>query len=277
MHATVLSIAGSDPTGGAGIQADLKTMASIGVYGAAAVTCITVQNSHGVVRVECLPPDLVYQQIQAVRADHAVTHVKIGMVGNLQVAEAIHNALAGFAGEIIYDPVMLSSTGQSLMEGYDPRPAAHLVGRCTVLTPNIPELIRLSGAKTADHQDALRQAEQLFAQYRRLRAVLVKGGHAIRDGAVIDTLLWRTDDTIRTMSVSHASIQTANTHGTGCTLAAAFASYHCLTGDYSRSFRQSIDYVHTVLKNSASKKIVRNPEGSGGLLHYSFRTENRKT
>jgi hydroxymethylpyrimidine/phosphomethylpyrimidine kinase len=277
MQATVLSIAGSDPTGGAGIQADLKTMTSIGVFGAAAVTCVTVQNSHGVVRIECLPPDLVYQQIQAVLADYSTTHVKIGMVGNLSIAEAICESLSCFAGEIIYDPVMLSSSGQSLMEECLPEAPAHLVRQCTVLTPNIPELARLSGTEIKNHQDALRQAEQLFAQYKRLRAILVKGGHMIQDGTVIDTLLWRTDEGFRTISVSHELIRTSNTHGTGCTLASAFASFHCLTGDYSRSFRQSIDYMHTVLKNSASKKVVRNPDGPGSLLHYSYKPENGKS
>ena len=145
MLATVLTIAGSDPTGGAGIQADLKTMTSIGVYGAAAITCITVQNSHGVVNIECLPSDLVYQQIRAVLDDHMVTHVKIGMVGNTDIAMAICDALTEFGGEVIYDPVMLASTGQPLMQEDTAVDMLHaIVSRCTVITPNIHELTRLS-------------------------------------------------------------------------------------------------------------------------------------
>lgn len=275
MQATVLSIAGSDPTGGAGIQADLKTMTSIGVYGAAAVTCITVQNSHGVGAIECLPPDLVYQQIKVVLEDHKVTHVKIGMVGTMAVAGAVRDALSDFKGEIIYDPVMLSSTGQPLAEGVAANELpALLVSQCTVLTPNIPELAQLSNAQIVHHREALHHAEQLLRKYHKLRVVLVKGGHAIKEAAIIDAMVYRTKGAIRTTTASHSSIKTQNTHGTGCTLAAAFASFHCLNSDDIRSFQQSVEYVQTVLKNSASMRIIRNPEGLGGMRHYSFRSEN---
>ncbi|MDW7771891.1 MAG: bifunctional hydroxymethylpyrimidine kinase/phosphomethylpyrimidine kinase [Desulfobulbaceae bacterium] len=270
MQATVLSIAGSDPTGGAGIQADLKTMTSIGVYGAAAVTCITIQNSRGVTEVECLPPGLVHGQIKAVLDDHRVTHVKIGMVGNTAIAGAVRDALAGFRGEIIYDPVMLSSTGQPLLQG-DMQGILELAARCTVLTPNIPELAQLSGAKIVGGQDVRHHAGLLLERYRSLRGVLVKGGHAVRDTAIADHLIYRADGAVRTMTLSHPAIKSGNTHGTGCTLASAFASFHCLGGDYVRSFQQSVDYVQTVLKQSAETRIVRNPEGQGGMLHHCYR------
>ena len=276
MQATVLSISGSDPTGGAGIQADLKTMTSIGVYGAAAVTCITVQSSHGVVSINCLPPDQVRQQIKVVMDDHRVTHVKIGMVGTMAIAEAIHDALSDFKGEIIYDPVMISSTGQPLREGIEVNEfPVLLVSQCTVLTPNIPELSHLSKVQIEHHHEALHHAEQLLSKYNRLRAILVKGGHAIRNAAIVDTMVYRTENDIRTMSISHSSVKTQNTHGTGCTLASAFASFHCLCGDDIQSFQQSVDYVQTVLRNSAPMRIIRNPEGLGGMLHFSFRSENR--
>lgn len=276
MQATVLSISGSDPTGGAGIQADLKTMTSIGVYGAAAVTCITVQNSHGVVGVNCLPPDLVRQQIKVVMDDHRVTHVKIGMVGTLAIAGAIRDALTDFKGEIIYDPVMVSSTGHPLTEDMDVNEfSSLLVSRCTILTPNIPELAQLSNVQFVRHHEALHHAEQMLRKYNRLRAVLVKGGHAIKNTAIVDTMVYRTDGAVRTMSLTHASIKTQNTHGTGCTLASAFASFHSLCGDDIQSFRQSVDYVQTVLKYSAPMRLIRNSEGQGGMLHFSFRPEDR--
>jgi len=197
------------------------------------------------------------------------------MVGNPPVVEAICSALCRFTGEIIYDPVMLSSTGQSLLEGYGPDSPGQIVAQCTVLTPNIPELVRLSGEEIGDSQDALRLAGLLFTKYERLRAILVKGGHAIRDGEIVDTLVWRTDkDPPRSITAAHASIQTPNTHGTGCTLAAAFASFHCLYGDDLRAFRYGVEYVLAVLGKSAAARIVKNPEGSGGLLHFSFKPAN---
>jgi hydroxymethylpyrimidine/phosphomethylpyrimidine kinase len=275
MLPTVLSIAGSDPTGGAGLQADLKTMTSVGVYGAAVVTCVTVQNSRGVARVECLSPELVRRQVEAVLDDHRVTHVKIGMVGNIPVAEAICDALADFKGEIIYDPVILASTGHPLLEGSGRELPGRLLALATVLTPNLPELARLTGGEIINPRNALYKAERLFATYGRLRAVLVKGGHAVREGTVADTLIWKTDETLRTITVSRAAVTTGNTHGTGCTLAAAFAAFHCTCGDYCLSFRQSVDYVQTVLKKSAAARIVRNPGGRGGLLHFTFRAGER--
>ena len=163
MHATVLSIAGSDPSGGAGIQADLKTMTSIGVYGAAVVTCITVQNSHGVSRVEYVSPDLIFRQIKAVLDDQHVTHVKTGMFGSVSVAEAISEALADFRGEVICDPVMVSSTGQSLIDsGSVHELLENFVSRCTVLTPNLPELSRLTHTRIAGPQDSINAAEKLL-------------------------------------------------------------------------------------------------------------------
>jgi len=275
MQATVLSIAGSDPTGGAGIQADLKTMTSIGVYGAAAVTCVTVQNSHGVDYVECLPAELVYRQIQAVLDDHEVTHVKIGMVGSFAIAQAVCEALTEFRGEIIYDPVMLATTGQPLAkEDACNDLSALMASRCTVLTPNIPELEKLSGIRVEDYRDVLRPAGLLLARHRNLRLVLIKGGHAVADGTITDTMVHRADDAPCATSISHPSVTSRNTHGTGCTLAAAFASYHCLSRDDRYSFAQSVEYVQAILSNSAEVQLVKNPRGLGGMLHYSYRRGN---
>lgn len=271
MQATVLSIAGSDPTGGAGIQADLKTMTAIGVYGAAAITCVTVQNSHGVAGIECLAPDLVRRQIQIVLDDHFVTHIKIGMVGSLAIADAIRSALETFQGEVIYDPVMLATTGQPLMEGDLNELFDLLVPQCTVLTPNIPELAYMAKAAVTTQQDAVDRAGKLLDKHSKLRAVLVKGGHAIQDEAIVDALVYRSGDTVQTTSIPHPRIQTLNAHGTGCTLASAFASFHCLEGNDIRAFQQSVEHVQTLLKNSASITIVKNPEGRGGMLHYTYR------
>ena len=148
MTRTVLTIGGSDPTGGAGIQADIKTLTMLGVYGAAAITCVTVQNSHGVTAIQPLDPELVAAQIRAVLDDHHVHHVKIGMVGSTPIARAIGESLAGFEGEVIYDPVLSATTGQPLMEesGLDSL-RRELLRRTTILTPNLPELARFRGRR----------------------------------------------------------------------------------------------------------------------------------
>ena len=272
MQATVLSIAGSDPTGGAGIQADLKTMTSIGVYGAAVITCIPVQNSHGVSRVECLPPDLIFQQIKAVLDDHDVRHIKIGMIGTVFIAKAISEALSDFQGEVIYDPVMVSTTGQSLYD-YDENNnhLEHLLSRCTVLTPNLPELSILTHKEITTIRDSIEAAEQVLKNHTGLRVVLVKGGHLKTKEEIIDSMVCKTGDTVQMFSAPHSSIKTRNSHGTGCTLASAFASFHCLTGNDEDSFRRSINYVQKLLKNSAVQEVITNPRGSGPILHYSFK------
>lgn len=270
MQATVLSIAGSDPTGGAGIQADLKTLTSIGVYGAAVITCVTVQNSHGVVRVECLPADLVHDQIRIVLDDHRVTHVKIGMVGSHEIGRAITAALSGFQGEMIYDPVMVSSTGHTLAErGTAADLPAILADHCTVLTPNVPELELLAKATIKTDTDIRKSIRKMFDRHQNLRAVLVKGGHVIRGNEIRDSLAYMSKDGLRFEIMSHPAIDTANIHGTGCTLASAFAAFHCLTGDYHISFRESVKYMQAVLENSKNAQVTRNKQGQGCMLHSS--------
>ena len=155
MKATVLIIAGSDPTGGAGLQADIKTMTVIGVYAAAVVTCITVQNSRGVKRVTPLEPELVSEQIKAVIEDHHVTHIKVGMVGTSAIAEAINKTLGNFTGEIIVDPVLLSTTGQELFQSSDISALkSNLISKATIITPNLPELSATIDTKINDPEDA---------------------------------------------------------------------------------------------------------------------------
>lgn len=269
MIKTVLAVAGSDPTGGAGIQADLKTMTAIGVYGAAVITCITVQNSRGVSRMEPLDAGLVREQIEAVLADHRVTHIKIGMVGTAAVARAIRDALAGFRGEVVFDPVLTATAGQDLLEPEGlPGVCASLLGITTVLTPNIPELERIGAAAGNAGQDIKTAVRTLFDRHSSLRCILVKGGHAGLGDRITDRLFHAAAGRLEAESVAHPFVATANTHGTGCTLASAFAACHSLTGDYSTAFRRSVEFLQNVLEKGRSARIVKNPEGSGGLLHH---------
>jgi hydroxymethylpyrimidine/phosphomethylpyrimidine kinase len=266
---TVLTIAGSDPSGGAGIQADLKTIAVIGVYGAAAVTCITVQNSRGVSRIEPLAPDLVAEQIDAVLSDHRVCCIKIGMIGNAQIAGAVGGRLASFQGDIVVDPVLVSTTGQKLLE--DKALAAYrtdLLCRATVLTPNLPELRVLAEMELAGESDLLAAGNSLLAGYPRLQAILIKGGHAPQQGTMTDYLVYREQGACRSMAITHPSVRSSNGHGTGCTLAAAFAAYRCLGSDYLEASRSSVDFVQRCLTAGSGRTIVTNPAGGGGLAHH---------
>ena len=270
MEATVLSIAGSDPTGGAGVQADIKAMTTIGVYAAAAVSCITIQNSYGVSSVVPLAPDIVSKQIHAVLNDHNVTHIKIGMVGTIAVAEAIGAVLHDFQGEIVFDPILMSSTGQNLFEPQAIQKLHEtLFNKVTVLAPNLPELSILAGEqKLVGYHDAVTAAKKLLTRHEKLRIIVVKGGHAGVNETITDTMVLKADGSYREQSVSHLKIPTKNTHGTGCTFASAYAAYHCLTGDDISSFFSAVEYVQNVLSLSSSALTVKNPEGQGVMLHY---------
>lgn len=265
MIPTVLVIAGSDPTGGAGIQADLKALSGLGVYGAAAITCITVQNSQGVSRIEPLPPDLVQQQVEAVLADHLVTHIKIGMVGSLEIAKILGEIVQTFSGEIIYDPVMAASTGDDLMAtGALAEIQQNLLPGITVLTPNIPELALLTGIKVTGKKEIQQAAKVLFGQYPKLKCIVAKGGHGrARNGLLTDYCFLRHEN----KEITHEKISSINTHGTGCTLASAFCAYHVKTDSYFTSFTQTIKYVQRLLFTSSQHTVVRSSTGRGPMLH----------
>lgn len=268
MKATVLIIAGSDPTGGAGLQADIKTMTVIGVYAAAVVTCITVQNSRGVKRVTPLEPELVSEQIKAVIEDHHVTHIKVGMVGTSAIAEAINKTLGNFTGEITVDPVLLSTTGQELFQSSDITALkSNLINKATIITPNLPELSAITGVKINDPENALNAATSLLDEFSNLHGVLVKGGHAIGEKEVTDFLLHRTNKTTKLVSSTRPFIKSQNTHGTGCTLSSAYTAYHCLTGDDELAFYNSTNFIQHALETSSTMEIIRNTEGRGGLFH----------
>lgn len=267
MQSTILTVAGSDPTGGAGLQADIKTMSAIGVYAAAAVTCITVQNSFGVTRIEPVAPDLVSEQIQAVLEDHQVTHIKIGMVGTAAVAEAIRRSLDGFTGEIIIDPVLLSTTGQELIRPEDLATVkTGLLNLATVITPNLPELVSLTGMSADTPEETLNAGDRLLNEYPKLRAAVIKGGHGAESREVTDILLLRSMGSVKLLSSTRAIVSTRNTHGTGCVLASAYAAYHCLSRDDETAFFSSANFIQQLLEKSSRVEIVKNPEGCGGLL-----------
>lgn len=246
----VLSIAGSDPTGGAGLQADLKTLTSLGVYGAAVPTCITVQNSGGVSRVEPLSGALVAAQVAAVLDDLAVDIVKIGMLGTSDIAKALGPLLADFRGWIVVDPVLSASTGQDLTQS--PAPlllVGQLAGQRVILTPNLPELARLTGQALVSHAEAVTAGRKLLADHPSLAALVIKGGHLDSDDQVCDTLLQPQGEPLLDQRPRHPG---PDFHGTGCTYASALAAFLAQGQDPARAFKDAGAYMDSLIKCSLS-------------------------
>ncbi len=271
---TILSVAGSDPSGGAGIQADLKTLASVGVYGAAAITCITVQNSKGVEKVEPLSPELVEQQLKAVLVDHNVTHIKIGMVGTASIAHVISDILGSFKGEKVYDPVLASTAGQELSEpDFVHSVQSSLLPQITVLTPNRFELETISGVSCLSKEQMLESAQKIMEKFPNIRVVIVKGGH-FQEGMkkITDIMLSRDGSKIHDTRDRHSSL---HLHGTGCTYASAFCGYHSLTKSYQQAFHLSGRYMDRLISTSTKYRVVNNSQ-NGPLLHH-LTTQVKKT
>ena len=265
----ILSIAGSDPSGGAGIQADLKTFATLGVYGAAAITCLTVQNTTGVFATHPVAPEIVKDQAVKVLADLEVSHIKLGMLGNDEIVRAVGEVLADFRGEVICDPILRASSGQSLLE--EAALAAfkrEIIARSTVLTPNFREFQTLAGL-TGDSEEEIRAAiSRMFADYPRLTAIVLKGGHLCEERPlVVDTLFLRKTTGFTSSESRRERLQTPNTHGTGCTFAAALAAGQQKTGNWEAAFHLTCAYLDQLLRLSASYQIGH---GTGPLLHHLY-------
>lgn len=243
MVAVALSIAGSDPSGGAGIQADLKTFHQHGVYGEAVITLITVQNTRGVSRVDVLAPDLVAAQIAAVLEDIPPAAIKTGALGDAQVIEAVAAALSRVQVPVVVDPVMISKHGAPLLAADAAASLVrHLLPRATLLTPNAHEAAHLSGRPVrdaAEAKDAARVILDLGA-----RAVLIKGGHF--EGAPVDVLV----DAEGALSFEGARFATRHTHGTGCTLSAAITSHLALGATLVDAVREAKAFVAEAIRRA---------------------------
>jgi hydroxymethylpyrimidine/phosphomethylpyrimidine kinase len=217
----VLIIAGSDSGGGAGIQADIKTVTALGGYAATAITALTAQNTRGVFAVHDVPPAFIAQQIEVVLGDIGADCVKIGMLHRPEIVATVCGVLAGSAAgvPIVVDPVMVAKGGQSLLvaEGVDSL-RSRLVPMATVLTPNLPEAYVLAGFSDSAPLPAGELATRLLAFGPA--AVLVKGGHA--EGPLIRDVLALAGSQPEVFET--ARIETDQTHGTGCTLASAIAT-----------------------------------------------------
>jgi hydroxymethylpyrimidine/phosphomethylpyrimidine kinase len=235
----LLTIAGSDSGGGAGIQADLKTFAAHGAYGMSAITALTAQNTREVRAVHAAPPGFVADQIDAVFEDLGVDAVKIGMLADAGLVRAVAGRLREHARGIpvVLDPVMIAKSGDPLLRD-DAVDALmeELIPLCTLVTPNLPELARLTGMAVESEEERRRAGEALGG---RGPAVLAKGGHA--DGPEVVDLLFAAK---RWHRFVHRRIETASTHGTGCTLSSAIAARLGRGEDLPRAVAGAIDWLH---------------------------------
>ena len=260
--ANALSIAGTDPTGGAGIQADLKTFGALGAYGMAVVTAVVAQNTQAVRVVSPLAPELVQAQLEAVFEDVTVAAVKIGMVANAGIAEAIAEVLARHRPPfVVFDPVMAASTNKRLMNESDlERIRTVLLPQVSLLTPNLKEAARLLGiAQPVD--EAGMHACLPALQALGVPNVLLKGGHLAEDAPESTDLLATPEGVIR---LSAPRIATRHGHGTGCTLSSAIAALWPQHG-LEKATRMAKDYVHGALLHADALQVGH---GRGPLHHF---------
>lgn len=259
-HPVILSVAGSDCSGGAGIQADMKTISALGGYAATAITAITVQNTWGVAAVYPVPADVVRGQIEAVMDDLKPSAVKIGMIYDADMVETIAACLRKYRpAHVVYDPVMVSTSGKRLMtEEAVGRVKQELLPLTTLVTPNLNEAEILSGETAEGLQEMREVARKLADTYHT--SVLIKGGHLPGD---------KTCDLLcasgTTFGYEQPKIESRNLHGTGCTLSSAIATYLARGCSLQDSVRQAKDYI---TRSILAAKELNIGHGNGPLWHF---------
>ncbi|MCK2158829.1 bifunctional hydroxymethylpyrimidine kinase/phosphomethylpyrimidine kinase [Exiguobacterium sp. 17-1] len=239
----VLTIAGSDSGGGAGIQADLKTFSALGVYGMSVITAITAQNTLGVQAVEDVSPELVEAQLTSIFSDIRVDAIKIGMVSNQDTIQVIARQLEKHQLPVVLDPVMVAKGGHGLLQpNAEHALLEQLLPLSTLVTPNIPEIERMIG-QTVHSLDDMKQATVKLAE-KRAGAILLKGGHL--EGHDATDLLYADG---RYVVFEQERIETRHTHGTGCTLSAAIAAHLALGHSLEDSISHAKRYVTEAIRH----------------------------
>lgn len=261
-YPVVLSIAGSDSSGGAGIQADLKTFSALGVYGATAITAITAQNTQGVHSQLAIDPQMVYDQIVAVMDDLRPSCVKIGMLSNSEVVMAVAEALSRYPTHIILDPVIVSTTGHRLLS-LDAQEVIkqRLLPYSMLVTPNIPEMAALTNQPVNTLHDKEHAAITLLNY--GAKAILLKGGHE-DGGTKSDILFTASESGIQHTIFTADTIPTRNTHGTGCTLSSAIAAYVAQGYDIVEAISEAKSFITKAIRHGADVEIGH---GHGPVNH----------
>ena len=256
----VLSIAGSDSGGGAGIQADLKTMSALGCYGMTAITALTAQNTCGVRSIHGVPPHMLRDQIDAVLEDIGVDAVKIGMLHSPEIVQTVADAIERHKlPNVVFDPVMVATSGAVLIDSNAVEVLVReLFPRAVLITPNLDEAALLVKRALHTESDMENAATELLAM--GAQAVLVKGGH-LQGEVVSDMLALASGEKVW---MRDSRIHTPNTHGTGCTLSSAIASYLALGQDLLQAVQSARAYIRGALQHGAQ---VRTGKGGGPLNH----------
>lgn len=261
----VMTIAGSDSGGGAGIQADLKTFQELGVFGTSAITALTAQNTLGVERILPARVDFVQQQIDVVLRDMPVCAVKTGMLFSAEIIEAVAEVLTGTNIQLVVDPVMIAKGGESLLQ----KPAidaliTNLLPIATVLTPNIPEAEVITGLSIRTVNDIEQAAKKILAM--GVGAVVMKGGHL--EGPTATDTVFFADGT--QFSIQSERIDTKQTHGTGCTFSAAITAFLAQGMELREAIIEAKRFVHLAISNPLN--IGR---GHGPTNHFAYKQKQQ--
>ncbi len=260
----VLTIAGSDSSGGAGIQADIKTISALGLYACSAITAVTSQNTLGVKQIHPVPYSDVLFQIRAVMEDLEVNAIKIGMLFNEETTHAVKDALkeADFKGKIILDPVMQATSGATLAQKQAIKTMTdELFPLADLITPNLAEASLLCNMEQITDEEQMRQAALYIKNSLGAKQVLIKGGHLQN--------LFSRDIFLNSESVflefDSKKLESRNTHGTGCTLSSAIASYCALGYEMPVAIQKAKTFVYNAIENSMSLNLGK---GHGSLNHF---------
>lgn len=257
---TVLSIAGFDGSGGAGIQADTKTISALGAYAMNVLTALPVQNTQGVRQIYDIPTQAVKDQLKAIFEDIYPDAIKIGMVHSVELVRCIHTELQDYRGSIVFDPVMVSTSGHQLIQENTIAACVELLfPRATIITPNLDELGVLVDKEIQTVSEMEIAAQQLI--HSGAQAVLAKGGHLA--GSQLTSLLLQQQKPVQ--SYHSERIETKNTHGSGCTLSSAIATFLAMGDVLETAVPKALNYVYTALLSSADLRIGK---GSGPLNHF---------
>ena len=261
-YPSVLTIAGSDCSGGAGIQADIKTISALGAYAASAITAITVQNTCGVEAIYPIPSAIVAGQIKAVLSDIRPNAIKIGMVNETEIIQCIVDCLHEFKPQhVVFDPVMVSSSGRKLIDFKAIEVLKReLIPEITLITPNLDEAEVLTGHQVTTVDDMKIAANEILSY--GCKAVLIKGGH-LTGINMTDVLRIQSIDT--PFIFTSQQIHSHNTHGTGCTLSSAIATYLALGESIEKSVEKAKNYLYEGLRTG---KDIHLGEGHGPLNHF---------
>jgi hydroxymethylpyrimidine/phosphomethylpyrimidine kinase len=261
---SVLSIAGSDSSGGAGIQADIKAISATGAYAASVITALTAQNTQGVQAIESVSPAFVTQQINAVCDDLEIQSIKIGMLHTQAIIERVRAAILKYKPRyVVLDPVMVSKNGSALLDDVLIHALKKLFAHVTLLTPNLLEAEKITGESIQSTDDMARVARLIATEYHT--NVLLKGGHLNTPTA--QDVLCEVDNTLTWFTLPR--VDTQNTHGTGCTLSAAIASYLAQGKPLKKAVLDAKQYLYQAILSGSQLSL-----GKGyGPVHHFYRLE----